>query len=75
MNITIEFHSSLRNTYSCSQVKWSHWHTLLLSDPCWSMPLQHGIHTAYGAKDINKLDMVQRRAARFVKRDYRNVRQ
>jgi len=27
----------------------------------------------YRAKDINKLDMVQRRAARFVKRDYRQT--
>jgi len=27
----------------------------------------------YRAKDINKLDMVQRRAARFVRRDYRQT--
>jgi len=27
----------------------------------------------YGAKDINKLDMVQSRATRFVKQDYRQT--
>jgi len=59
-----------RNIYSCPPDVKSLAYTSLVT------PILEYVTAAwdpYRAKDINKLDMVQRRAARFVKRDYRQT--